>query len=851
MKYNATVFPVQKLPMKKKGDKWKEACVDYIVNMGETAPSGSDGTMHEKMKVNYDLYNSIFNEDDLKHATNPFDQEDGFPAVPQNFNIIKPKVDLLIGEEASHPFVFKIARTSQSAASDAQEKMKMMLYQYIMGQIVAGMSEEEAQLFQEKLATGEIVPPEKIAEFMEKDYKDIAESTAYHSMRYLKEKLNLDHEYLKAFKDALISSMEVYYTGIKNGEPYQERVNPMYFACDRSPDIEFIEDGDWAVRKLRMSYTEIYDRLKDKMTEKDLDKMIDMVSDGKGSSSYGKDMPSSTDYNHIKMRVVTPGVDDNVNANNILNLWHCTWKSYRKINIVTLEDEYGVAYTDIFSEDYILTGDEINIEEDWILETWEGYRIGEDLYVGINPIEYQFSTPENLNSQKLPYSGVIYNNSNSEAKSMVELMKPIQYLYIIVWYRLELALARDKGKVITMDITQIPKSMNIDPAKWLHYLSSVGVNFVNPYDEGWDIPGREGGKPSQFNQITEMDLSMANTIGQYIGILDKLEQMIGEICGVTKQREGAISNRELVGAVERSVVQSSLITEHLFWMHNQAKKNALKLLLNTAKYAWAVSGRTHLQYFLNDSSRAFLELDEGFFYEDYDIFVTDSSKEMQHLEAVKSLYQPALQNGASIVDIAEIISLDNVSEIRTKLKEIEAMRMKQNEQAAEAENQRQMQLIQAEAEVRQIENQFKAQELELSKYKIDADNQTKIQVAQLNAYRNKADVDSDGDGTPDVMEIADYALRQQAQAASEHKNELDADIKRISEANKIDLEKRKVAAQEKAEEKKASIEDKKIKLEEKKLRSQEKLQRIKDKAAMEREVLKARTALKNKTAGEK
>jgi len=54
--------------------------------------------------------------------------------------------------------------------------------------------------------------------------------------------------------------------------------------------------------------------------------------------------------------------------------------------------------------------------------------------------------------------------------------------------------------------------MNIDVNKWMHYLSALGVNFVNPYEEGWNIPGREGGKPSQFNQIAAVDLTMANVM---------------------------------------------------------------------------------------------------------------------------------------------------------------------------------------------------------------------------------------------------------------------------------------------------------------------------------------------------
>jgi hypothetical protein len=129
--------------------------------------------------------------------------------------------------------------------------------------------------------------------------------------------------------------------------------------------------------------------------------------------------------------------------------------------------------------------------------------------------------------------------------------------------------------------------MNITPDRWMHYLSSVGVNFINPYEEGWNVPGREGGKPATFNQITALDLTMSNVIAEYIQLMDKIEQLAGTISGITEQREGAISSNELVGNVERSVVQSSHITEPLFWVHNQCKKHALNMLLDTAKGAWA------------------------------------------------------------------------------------------------------------------------------------------------------------------------------------------------------------------------------------------------------------------------
>jgi hypothetical protein len=234
--YN-TRFPQQKLPLSKKNKQWEKDCVNYIIGEGNiVSDNGSDPT-HTEMQVYYDLYNSIFNEEDFKRITNPFHVKDGFPAVPQDFNIIRPKVDLLIGEEASRPLNFKVCRTSQEAASQMMEQKKQMLIQYLVAEFTSQMGEEEAAKFQQQLQSGEVMPPEEIAKYMDNDYKDALENTAYHTMMYLREKLGIDNEFLMGWKDALISGEEVYYNGVLNSDPYVERVNPIYFSHDKSPDL--------------------------------------------------------------------------------------------------------------------------------------------------------------------------------------------------------------------------------------------------------------------------------------------------------------------------------------------------------------------------------------------------------------------------------------------------------------------------------------------------------------------------------------------------------------------------------------------------------------------------------------
>lgn len=1188
-------FPIQKLPARKKTQRWKEDCVNYIIGAGNVGIYGFNTERTSEMQTYYDLYNSIYNEKDLKYVTNPFKQKDGFPATAQDYNIIKPYIDQLLGEETKRPFNFQVCRTSNEAVSEIQEQLKQMLVDYIMSSIMANLSPENQTRYQQQLQSGEIMQPEAIQKYLAKDYKDIAERSAYLSLKYLKKKLNLTHEFYKGWKDALIGGEEMYYIGILNGQPYVERVNPMFFDYEHSVDLEFIQDASWCCRLMIMNPTEIYDRFYDKLDEKQLNKLLDLIDAKPGVGNYPRMEKSELDYNHVDMHRINMYTNDPFDSDQ-LNVYHVCWKSFKKIGFVTIADfETGEVEEFQVDESYQVTGEEIDVTWDWIVEVWEGYRAGEGedaLYFGIQPLEYQHVSADNPNSQKLPYTGAIYNNTNSKPKSLVSLMKPLQYMYIVVWYRLELAMARDKGKVPVIDVTQIPKNMGIDINRWMHYLSALGVAFINPYEDGWCfakgtkvlmadgsikniedvrlfdnvmspnggysqvtnlfrgnsemyeitpsigsdkqivtadhlvryifrstngkeevrldkakdlivkfknlpsyaskcylervenidnwndevildpyilglwlgdgttgqpefesmdsevvdylynyadqhdlkvkarysrdsksntyylssvdnkkagnsnknplieqlrnlgiynrkdipksyiyttkenrlkllaglidtdgsvyrpknnragyieftqcesrkhiidkfifiarslgfklsvkkieskavrihnnktvtitqpyyririfdgtytiptlikrkqfnfkstkcvnknythftitykgideyygiavneknnefllsdftivhncIPGRDGGKPASFNQFQAWDLSMANVIDQYINLMAKIEDMVARLTGITPQRQGSVAASELVGNVNQAITQSYHITEPWFWTHNQVKKQVLTMLLDTARYAWK-DNKTVLNYILDDATRAFVTLSDSFFYEDMDIFVDDSTKERNELEQLRQLMQPAMQNGASLLDIAEIITMDNINEIKQRLEEIEEKRMQQMQEQQQAEQEAQRQLVEEQNRVKEEELMIKEAEMDLEKYKIDTDAQTKITVAQLNAYRGSENMDQDMNGVPDPLEIAKQALDERKQASDEASKQFEFNAKMRESENKKE------------------IENKKIQLERERMKHETELQRMSDKAAMERERLKARTALKNKVVGE-
>jgi len=774
MNVNKSVFPVQKLPLSKKTREWKEESVDAIV---AREGSGFVGGIDRKsnMLTAYGLYNSEYNEEDLKYVTNPFKVEDGFPAKMQNFNIIRPKIDLLIGEESKRPFNIKVIQTNYDAVTKVQEEKKNLLLQYIQSYL--GIQQDENE---------QPVTPEEIEKYMKYNYKTISEETAYHALNYLKERLGIQNEFLKGWKDALIAGEEIYYVGVVNGEPFIERVNPVNCDYDKDPDLEYIEDGDWFLRRMDMSPSTIYDRFFDIMDEDDLDKML-AYSEGRPNFERGADSVNTKSVMYrekFSNKMLGGNYDDD---GNLITVYHAVWRSYKKVGFLTIFDpETGESEETLVDETY-KPGFNEEVKWEWLPEIWEGYRIGEDIYVGIGPVEYQHVSIDSPSSRKLPYCGVIYSNSNSRSKSLSMIMKPLQYMYIILWYRLETAIARDKGKVLTMDITQIPKGLGISVEQWMHYISALGVNFINPYDEGWDIPGREGGKASPYNQITSVDLTMAAVISEYIGLMTKIEDMIGEISGVSKQRQGSIQQRELVGNVERSVIQSSHITEPLFWTHNQVKKNALTMLLDTAKHTWSESKQKKLHYIMNDSIRIFMDVNEDFLFSDHDIFLTDSTKEEQNIEALRSLLQPAMSSGATLLEAADVLMGDNLSMIKKQLAEIDA---KKAEMVAAQQE--------AQAALQQAEHELKQEELRIKEEDSIRRADTSLQIAILGANsRNNMGGEYDEEGNNiehRKIELQEEKIEEDVRLKEEQLKETIRKNKRAEEQKDVELQIRRKQA---------------------------------------------------------
>ena len=240
--------------------------------------------------------------------------------------------------------------------------------------------------------------------------------------------------------------------------------------------------------------------------------------------------------------------------------------------------------------------------------------------------------------------------------------------------------------------------------------------------------------------------SDGNYIQQQINLLEFIKLEMSEVAGISRQREGQISNRETVGGVERATLQSSHITEWLFVIHEDVKKRALECFLETAKIA--LKGRNKkFQYILSDNSQQIMEIDGDEFAEsDYGL-VVDNSQGAQDLKGkLDMLAQAALQNQA--LSFSTIMKIYGSGSIAEKQRMIE----KNEQEMQERQAQSQQQQLQSDQQIAQMEMELRQAEINQKEQANIRDNETKILIASIGSVEEDGIEEVDSSKKEELLE---------------------------------------------------------------------------------------------------
>jgi hypothetical protein len=637
------------------------------------------------------------------------------PAKLHHYDILSTSIERIRGEEIKRPLDVRVVSTNMETISKKLDEKNERIREQIERDLVLALSRnpEVAPLVNPQAVEMASKVPVQSAQEIERDvnvsYKDKLEKYGDIALRYLWEQNNLRFKFLKGLDNLLCSYLDCYYVGKRYGEPYLRVVDSRYLEYDCSAETHFIEDASWACETRYISVNQVYDEYGEYLVEED----IDYLEQCKGK------------WFSVPEPVVT--------SNTAVKVVNYEWKTLRKVGHLTRHEEGEEDYVESIVDEYFPTKGwkksteyvnnamrEVHTSPKgetlvwyWVQEVWEAVQVNDDRVIHYQVKPNQYRSLSNPMEVKLGYCGV------KVQYPLMERLKPYQMLYNIIMYRLELTIAKAKGQVGLFDIAQIPFSEGFNINRFMYYLETMGIAFVNSMEEG---RGSQAGTTPRWSNFQTLDLSLANSIASYIAILDKLQLMAEESSGISKQSKGSISQYETAGGVSSAIQQSAYVTEHIFYLHSLARIRALKQLLDISTICWKDGKKGY--YFLDDDVQRLFDI-EGQVYSlaEFDLHLSNHAKYEKISQFLEANALAALQNDQlQLSDVVAVLEADSVNHKKIILELAkEARKAMMQEQASEQASQ-----LQQELQARQMELEAKMQ---MNR----EDNETKLKVAEIAA----------------------------------------------------------------------------------------------------------------------
>lgn len=682
IKKSYTGKPLQLLSYDEKmaNDKqWGKAVMDYYIDnsLFNTITTNSNLPGFTTKKALYDAYNNILPTQPFDYVTNPLNSEvekfKKFPAQIRPYNILRPNVDLYIGEWNKRPFKFDVVNMDGEDVLNTFTTVQTATFKKNVTQRWINTLNELG--YDTAMPSEELPNPNTVIQGLNGNYKDAKALDGYKSLKVISYENRTAELWRVLFKDWLIAG-EVFTLKIPHkGKILYLRLSPLFVDYDKSSLSPYVEDGEYAVARFRVTVSDLVDLHYDELTKKDIENLENGTSLTAASKVFGI------------LGNLGGDVKDYITKN---DLYYVTWKSKKQIGILTYPDPAtGEVQMMEVDESYVADKEKGEVlEKMWVNDVWHGWKTGDatnPLYLGLESLPTQRSEQNNYSSCKLPINGKRFSDTESSNVSIVWLGMAYQIMYIIMQYRIELTVAKSKGKIVLMDGNAVNDDDHGGEEQFLWYAESMGWAFVYRDQEGVD---------RSMNQYGVLDLSLFADIKQLIEISEYVKSQWDELLGITRGRKGQTTASDQVGTTNASIIRSTVISDLIFTGFEEFLETELQGLLDISKFAWAEGKKGH---FRNDAgAMELLNLNpEHHTNASYGVFVQNISNLMDRLELIKNQVNAIAQRKdvkpSTIIDIA---TTESFTELKALMKQAEAVEESIISKREQAEGERQQQLEQ-------------------------------------------------------------------------------------------------------------------------------------------------------------
>jgi hypothetical protein len=818
------IFPDQfKTEKQKKDDSWVKNTMDYFANKAYSEYVKNRDTFVK----NYDLMKGILRKEDflidepeVKSFTDMLEKDIDLPAYVKHYSIITTPVNELVGEISKRPDSFRVkAFDDDSQAQELQFKTDT-LQAYVINQVKQQVMAKAAISGQEvSMEDIEAITMEQVKDQLD-SYTSVAEKWANHTLTSNKADFNVKEMSEDAFRDLLISAREFYHIYEDNSKLgfNIEVANPKNTWFLTTPDKKYISDptgrsqGAYAAGTVEvMEISEIIEAFPE-LTKEEIDHLRSSLQDyglidvqesnlGNPNVDPGIDSINYDTYDPLilqtRMIIESEMKENNDGLQDFLGLTsnvssfgykyvviRSYWISKRKIGKLTYTDELGNEQSTLVDETY-KSGDmptQISLEWGWVNQWYQGTKIGPDIY-HVKPYKL-------LNY--CPIIGTTYEVKNTEARSLVDLMKPFQVIYNVCMNQLYKLLEKEVGKVQLMSLRHIPVPKDGDAQDaldiWEMEARERGVVFVDDSPENLK-------SPSSFNQFTSLDLTRTQEIQARYTLAQQMKIECWELIGMSKQRMGSIAASETATGTQTALSQSYSQTEPLFIAHEYVMGQLYQAIVDASLYVESSKPESTLSYITNEGESAFVQVNgSDLKLRDLKVFLTNRPEDTQMFNELRQLSQAIIQNGGTLYDVIELYSTKSMRDMKKTFKDLRDRQVQQQQQQMELQQKQQEQAGQI-AQAQMQEAARMAQEKQANEnLQNELDRVNKKEIAMINAMSKEggASVDLDASGTPDALEIEKLAS-QQSKAQKDFESKMaDINSKNTLAQQKLQIEREKI-----------------------------------------------------------
>ena len=476
------------------------------------------------------------------------------------------------------------------------------------------------------------------------------------------------------------------------------------------------------------------------------------------------------------------------------------WKTQRMMGHLTKIDETGNVIQEIVDETYKITDKPLyntvvfkekskdnlifgeHIDWFWMNESWGGYKIGPNIpgFIGMNNpsgfapmyvgmtggipgrIKYQFKGTKTTWGCKLPVEGRIFNDYNTQSKSLVDRLKPYQVGYNMVLNQIQDIQIDELGTIIVFDQRTLPKNSmgedwgenNIQKA----YLAAKNFSMI-PIDTS--ILNTE--TAIQQMPFQKIDMSQHERIMSKIRQAQWIKEEALSSIGLNPQRMGTpIDQSQTATGIEQAIAASYAQTEQYFIQHSdELMPRVHQMRTDLAQFYQSTNPSIRLQYVTKEDEKVMFMLN-GQELIGRDINVTCHTRVGMRniLENIKQMMLKDNTTGSTLWDRIRTIKADDMVDLENGLKAMENRYEKEQAEKSQQEQQAQQAEQEHRAQMQQQAQQFEAEQKQL-------DRDARIQEAQIRAAGFSGAVDIDDNKQNDYMDNLKFI-----QGQSEHSDKM-------------------------------------------------------------------------------